>query len=64
MRHHSHTPQDPSHMSGTLASDDSFVQLRGDWDKIESGASTGHLDARDGHDIQGVEATLYALQVV
>ena len=50
-RSRSHTPQDPSHVSGTSASGDSFVQLRGDRDKIKGGAGTGHLDASDRHGV-------------
>jgi hypothetical protein len=59
-----HTPQDLSLSSGILASDDSIAQLCGDRDEIEGRAGAFHCDARDGHGIQGIEATVFALAIV
>jgi len=61
---YSRTPKDPSLSSGILASDDSIVQLCGNWDEIEGRAGAAHCDAGDGHGIQRIEATGCSLCVV
>ena len=60
----SRTPQDMSLSSRILASDDSIAQLCGDRDEIEGRASAVHCDARDCHDIQGIETSTLALAIV
>ena len=48
----------------TLASDDSVAQRCGNRDEIEVRASASHRDARDGHSVQRLEATISVLLVV
>ena len=58
------TPQDLSLSNRILASGDSITQLCGDRDEIEGRASATHCDARDCHDIQGIETLIFALAIV
>jgi len=59
-----HTPQDLSLSSGILASNDSIIQLCGDWDKIERRASAGHYNARDGHGVEVIKTAISTVFVV
>ena len=58
------TPQDPSLNNEMLATDNSVARPQGDRDRTGGRASASHGNDRNGHGVQGVEATFAALSVV
>ena len=64
VRRFGRTPQDLSWSSGIPTGDESIAQFRRDWDDKEGGAGPVHYDARNVHDIQGIEPKPSALFVV
>ena len=58
------TAQDLGLSGGASAGDDSIAQRCGNRDEVEVRVSASHRDTRDGHSVQGIEATISALFVV